>query len=131
LTRPEFLLPLGLIEKLVSWKFIGPTAYLIDITNEEPDPNTFRSDRVLIEMRGPYPKWAHFRCPCPCNEPIAVPIANDRHSWRLRTDFRRRPTLHPSIHQTRRCGAHFWMIKGDIVWCVDSGLTSNRMDKIT
>lgn len=119
-----------MVKKLVSWGFLNQPSFLVEIVSEEPDPADLPKDRLVIEMRGPYPKWAHFRCPCPCGEPIAISIANDRSSWRVAYDIFRRPSLYPSINQTRRCQAHFWIEKGDVAWCRDSGRSLGRLDRV-
>jgi hypothetical protein len=74
-----------------------PDFLSIDVP-EAPDAGELRSNIVLREVRDGYPKWVHLMCPR-CQEHIQLPVAGNPH-WSIRTDWLRRPTIHPSIWQT-------------------------------
>jgi Family of unknown function (DUF6527) len=97
-------------------------AYLVVDVEEIPD--AIVPGIMFREVRGRFPKWAHFHCPR-CSETISIPIVGAK-GWALRIDFFRRPTLNPSIWQTGSCGAHFFVRDGNLFWCIDE--PPRRMD---
>lgn len=75
---------------------------------------------VVVEPAGKR-KWALMRCPCGCGEILALNLMH-AHSpyWTVRVNVRGDATLHPSVDSTK-CGAHFWLRNGVIVWFGSSG----------
>lgn len=68
------------------------------------------------------PKWAYLRCPADAAEVIQLCLMrNHRPRWDLKKDFLGRPSVHPSVRQTDGSFAHFWVNKGRVRWCPDSG----------
>lgn len=57
-----------------------------------------------------------FMCPCGCKlaNQLAVYKGEKGHGWKWNGD-RQRPTLHPSIAQTSRCGWHGHLVQGEWV----------------
>jgi len=86
--------------------------FLVQTVSEQPFED---------EMRGGHRKWIHLRCP-KCGEAIQLEAAGQRHSWTISTDWLRRPTISPSIWETERCGAHFFVRRGRIIGCGDRQL---------
>ena len=43
--------------------------------------------------------------------------ADDSPSWRCYLEFRKKPSLEPSIWRTTGCHSHFFLRRGQIVWC--------------
>ena len=76
---------------------------------------------ALVEDAGQR-KWVCMHCPG-CGEVFfRLPLNARMHPhWTIRIDWWGRPTLHPSIRQRSHCGAHFWLRKGVVDWCSDSG----------
>lgn len=105
--------------RLVSWFLQGQWRpdFLAAIVADAPDPDQLKPGVILCEFRGGYPKWAYFLCPR-CAEPIQIAIAGSE-NWTLTIDRWWRPTLSPSIWQRSTCGAHFFVTRGQIVWCRD------------
>jgi len=69
-----------------------------------------------------YQKWAYFLCPSDTGELIQLSLqTNHRPRWTVSRDILGRPTVHPSVRQTAGSYAHFWIKKGHVVWCEDSG----------
>ncbi len=65
-------------------------------------------------------KWACFKCPGGCGAAIPLSLNRKRRpSWVVALDWFQRPTVTPSVHQTNKCGCHFWITKGCIDWCKD------------
>lgn len=62
--------------------------------------------------------WAAaFTCPCGCGATIELSLLKqDRPSWRVRIDWRRMPTVYPSIWRTLGCKSHFFLRHGNIYW---------------
>ena len=47
---------------------------------------------------------------------IQLPLAG-KQRWSVNVDYLRRPTIAPSIWETDSCGAHFFVRKGELLWC--------------
>jgi len=109
-------LPLSFIEAVCRLPFMSRPAFLADLVSECPSREESRSGLVLVEIRGGYLKWAHLQCP-KCGDHIQLPLAgSDR--WAIKVDLLRRPTLDPSIWELTSCGAHFFVKKGKLEWCL-------------
>lgn len=110
-------LPLGWADRLLRLANRRPELLTSDVS-DTPFVEEMRSDLLYREVRGGHPKWALLKCPR-CGEQIALPIGGSRESWKIRIDWLRRPTLHPSVWETESCGAHFVVYAGQIQWCED------------
>ncbi|MER2508151.1 MAG: DUF6527 family protein [Amaricoccus sp.] len=76
----------------------------------------------MIVVRDPKDKWACFPCPCRCGEIVKLPLGHARRPrWSVAIDKLNRPTISPSIRQTSGCLSHYWIRRGRIEWCKDSG----------
>jgi len=75
---------------------------------------------ALVESTG-HKKWALMRCPCGCGETLALNLMRT-HSpcWTVRLNIRGDVTVEPSIDATK-CGAHFWLRNGIVVWAGPGG----------
>jgi hypothetical protein len=110
-------LPLGWADGLLRLVNRRPGLLASDVA-DSPFLEEMSDGFLYREVRGGYPKWAHLKCP-KCGEQISLPIGGSRESWKLRIDWLRRPTLHPSVWETESCGAHFFVRAGKIEWCRD------------
>ena len=108
-------LPLSWVEGLGRWRILKRPAFLCVDVDEAPLDSELNPQYLYREIRSGFPKWAHFACPR-CREHIQVQIAKGS-EWRLRVDWLRRPTLHPSIWERQGCGAHFFLCRGGLLWC--------------
>lgn len=89
---------------------------------EHPDPETMKAGILYVVGGSGYRKWAYFRCPADHDEIIQLSLMPERRPrWTVTTDFLGRPTIHPSVRQLEGSYAHFWVRKGRIDWCADSG----------
>lgn len=80
------------------------------------------TDAVVVGDRR-QPKWATFACPCGCGETLLLSLSqNRRPRWSVTADWLGRPSISPSVRRPDGCRAHFWVRKGSIDWCKDSGL---------
>jgi hypothetical protein len=89
---------------------------------QHPTPEQI-NDGVLVAVRdGHIKKWVCFRCPGGCGEKIMLSLSNQRRPhWVAKFDWLMRPTLSPSVRQTNACRCHFWVKRGAVEWCSDSG----------
>ena len=79
--------------------------------------------RVYVVIEKKYRKWAYFLCPGETGEAVMLSLQQNRWPrWRIVTDILGRPTIHPSIRQLEGTYAHFWIRKGMVNWCPDSGI---------
>jgi hypothetical protein len=83
--------------------------------DQAPAVSELMDGELYVEIRSGHLKWVHFRCPL-CGEHIQLPMAG-KERWRLSFDWLRRPTLMPSIWEEDTCGAHFFVRRGQILWC--------------
>ena len=75
----------------------------------------------VVGGRG-YQKWALFRCPQHEEEIIQLSLMpNRRPRWTITADFFERSTLDPSVRQLEGSYAHFWVRRGKVACCADTG----------
>ncbi|MEK6263109.1 MAG: DUF6527 family protein [Planctomycetota bacterium] len=89
--------------------------FLTQVAPESPALEELRPIHIVLEIRGDYLKWAHLICPR-CGDHIQLPLAG-KDRWSIKVDCLCRPTLAPSIWETESCGAHFFVAKGELIWC--------------
>lgn len=111
----RFSIPISLAERILKLPFMRRPKYLAQQVRESPSPEELRPHLLFVEVRDGFLKWAHLSCP-KCGDHIQLPMAG-KVNWKLRMDFLRRPTVSPSIWESNSCGAHFFIRKGDILWC--------------
>lgn len=56
-------------------------------------------------------KIAWFRCPCGCNDRLALNLANGKPAWTISGT-----TIKPSVQRTIGCKSHFNIVDGKVVW---------------
>ena len=108
-------LPLALIERIFCLPFMRRPRFLVQAAPQSPSLGELRPNLMVLEIRGGYLKWAHFSCP-QCGDHIQLPLVG-KTRWSVKVDLLRRPTLAPSIWEKAGCGAHFFIEKGELIWC--------------
>lgn len=89
---------------------------------EQPEEMTRGRLYLVVGRSGP--KWAIFLCPCGCGERVLLSLSRERRPrWSVDVDWLGRPTFSPSVRQTDGCVSHYWVRKGHVEWCWDSGGT--------
>ena len=69
------------------------------------------------------PKWVAMPCPSKCGALLLLSLSQARRPrWSVSIDWWGRPTLAPSVRRTDGCRCHFWLRKGAVEWCADTGL---------
>ena len=92
------------------------------IMDRHPTPDELREGILVLVKDSGHLKWACFRCPCGCGEKLQLSLNPSRRPrWIVTFDSFLRPTVSPSIHQLNACQCHFWIKRGMIQWCRDSG----------
>ena len=113
---------INLVRKfLEAFHFVTCSDVTVRFVSRHPNPEQIRSGEMLI-VRDKIDKWLCFHCPDGCGEIIKLPLnPRQRPRWGVSSDWLRRPTVNPSVRQTSGCKSHFWVRKGKIDWCGDSG----------
>lgn len=89
---------------------------------EQPRPEAIEPGVIYVVGGKDYKKWAILRCPNDTDEIIQLSLMpNRRPRWSITADFFERPTIHPSVRQVEGSYAHFWVKRGNIAWCGDTG----------
>ena len=102
----------GLIKKSVS----------VTIIAEHPQETEPAVGVLHIVGGKDYAKWAYLRCPCSCGARIMLSLSrNSRPSWSVTVDWLGRPTIFPSVRQLDGCYSHFWLKRGVVELCHDTG----------
>jgi hypothetical protein len=108
---------------LLIWLRIVPKPDLLArIAAEHPEPGGIEPGLIYIVGGAGYAKWAYFRCPSDHGEIIQLSLMAGRHPrWEIKIDWLGRPTIEPSVRQLDGSYAHFWVRKGRVDWCADTG----------
>jgi hypothetical protein len=106
----------------IALRLIPRPAFTIARVADHPDPAAMRADRIYVVGGKGYAKWAYFRCPADPEEIIQLSLMPDRRPrWSVDADVFGRVTIDPSVRQLEGTCAHFWIRKGRVDWCADSG----------
>jgi hypothetical protein len=108
---------------LLTWLHLSPKSeFSAHLVETNPSNESVAPGRVIVVGGQEYKKWAYLRCPCGCNEVIMLSLAQSRRPrWKVIIDWWGRPTIEPSVRQIAGCYAHFWIRRGSIEWCDDTG----------
>lgn len=94
----------------------------IRIVERHPAPEELCDGELVVVQDGERRKWVCLRCPGGCGERIQLALAPHRRPrWLVRLDWLRRPSVTPSVRQINDCRCHFWIRRGRVQWCSDSG----------
>lgn len=96
--------------------------FVVRVVSDHPTPESIVPG-VIYVVGGPgYKKWAYLRCPADKSEIIQLSLMQKRKPrWDVTIDSLNRPTLFPSVRQLEGSYAHFWIKKGSVEWCEDTG----------
>ena len=94
----------------------------IRIVERHPASEELHAGELVVVQDGERRKWVCLRCPGGCGERIQLTLAPHRRPrWLVRLDWLRRPSVTPSVRQINDCRCHFWIRRGRVQWCSDSG----------
>lgn len=95
---------------------------IVRFVADHPHQEAMEAGVIYVVGGRGYQKWALFRCPHHKEEIIQLSLMpNRRPRWTITADFLERPTLDPSVRQLAGSYAHFWVRRGKVDWCADSG----------
>jgi len=96
-----------------------PAVYFQRVTLVNKTPNNDEvgdKDFIMVTYQNK-PLWALFRCPCGCRHVISLSLQRiHKPSWKVHRNEAGRPTVHPSVWQTKGCRSHFWIRDGRVYW---------------
>ncbi|WP_340674313.1 DUF6527 family protein [Enterobacter cloacae] len=108
----------NIIAKILRWLNMIHFDLLIKKSKNYPLESQVNANEIIFVTTGEIDKWACFKCPGQCETIISLSLNKNRNpKWTLTTDIFNRPTVTPSIHQINKCRCHFWITKGQIIWC--------------
>ena len=115
--------------KLLIWLRIIPLPDLLAcIVPDHPAPDALETGIIYVVGGAGYQKWAYFRCPGDPEEIIQLSLMpNYRPRWKVAIDLLERPTVSPSVRQLDGSYAHFWIKKGRVEWCADTGMKTRAV----
>ena len=113
----------ALVRALLIWLGIIPRPdILVRVISDHPSLDSIKPGCIYVVGGQGYKKWAYFRCPADTKEVIQLSLMqNRRPRWDVSIDSLDRPTVHPSVRQLEGSYAHFWIKKGRVEWCEDTG----------
>ena len=107
---------------LVKLKLIDKPDFGCSIVMQHPTPEEIERGEISLVTTPKIQKWACFKCPGGCGETISLSLSQKRRPrWKVSFDWLERPSVHPSVRQQNQCRCHFWIKKGIVRWCRDSG----------
>ena len=107
---------------LLKCGFISKPDFIVNVMNSHPSPEKIDFGHLYLVKGGNVDKWACFRCPDGCNKIVKLSLSQKRRPrWSVSLDLLKRPTVYPSVRELEDCCAHYWIKKGKVCWCSDSG----------
>lgn len=107
---------------LVWLRLVPCPSFTVQFVEDHPDTPGMSDRHIYVVGAKGYSKWAYFRCPADRDEIVQLSLQPQRRPrWTVTVDFLGRPTIAPSVRQLDGSYAHFWIKKGAVIWCADSG----------
>lgn len=92
-------------------------------TEQRVHPGNLDVGQLVVVRDGGIEKWTCFQCPGGCGENIMLSMSRKRRPrWNVHIDWLGRPSVQPSVRMLNDCRCHFWVRRGRVDWCRDSGL---------
>ena len=96
--------------------------YRVKLVGDHPAAQDIEPGVMYVVGGKGYQKWAYFKCPSGDGEITQLCLQqNRRPHWNVTSDFFGRPTVHPSVRQMEGSYAHYWIKRGNVEWCADTG----------
>lgn len=91
--------------------------FIVKFAAEPQPPSTIEAHTLYIVISGSYKKWVQFLCPCDCGQPLLLNLSTTRRPcWNVKTNWRGRPTVTPSVWREDGCKSHFFVTAGRVQW---------------
>ena len=101
---------------LFSWRAPREAGFRLQ-RSEEVDKGKLRRLVVYVECRGGKDRWAHFLCPCGCQDVISLNLMSSQQPyWTLVCHEDGTVSLSPSVDKMSGCRSHFFLRRGEIDW---------------
>ena len=113
----------NILRTILIWLgFISRPEFLVRIVTDHPARDRVRPGLIYVVEGSGYQKWAYFLCPTGNGDVIQLSLQpKHRPRWEIKFDLLGRPTISPSVRQLEGSYAHFWIRKGHVSWCADTG----------
>lgn len=97
--------------------------FIARYVGNNPTSESIEDGEVVIVGSRSYQKWAYLKCPCGCGNTTMLSLSTKRRpSWSVHLNWMMIPTVYPSVRDVGSCYAHYWIKKGKIHWCRDTGI---------
>jgi hypothetical protein len=107
---------------LISFGLIRKPEFVVRLIADHPNPAGMETGVIYVVGGAGYTKWAYLRCPTGNGDVIQLSLQpKHRPRWDVAKDWLGRATVHPSVRQMEGSYAHFWIKKGAVLWCEDTG----------
>lgn len=107
------------MNKLIRWftkKDRQINKYKYAFVSEVPD--RLDEKTIYIETNLDVPWQIVMRCPCGCRKNLHMNLLSEYYPyWKYSISKKNRISLFPSIHRFVGCRSHFFIKKGEILWC--------------
>ena len=81
-------------------------------------PDTLERNKLYVIGEHDFLWFAAILCPCGCDEILYMGLMPDqRPKWTITFHNNHTVSLHPSIWRRIGCRSHFWVKRGQIIWC--------------
>lgn len=102
--------------RLVRWLTRRPAPLYVKRVEELPDNLDPRA--VYLVGEGEYLWFAAMVCPCGCGATLHMSLMPDsRPRWEVTEHADGTITLDPSVWRVKDCRSHFFLRRGQIIWC--------------
>lgn len=126
-----------MISKLKNWltdlgtHLVGGRKKLrIKSVNTHPIGEQLPARLIFVVRGGGVGKWAYLHCPCGCNNIIRLSLMKThKPRWRIQSTFFGSATIFPSVRCNDGCYSHFWVRRGHVDWCADTGRPFSTVNK--
>ena len=116
-------------ESGIRFGFITRPDFVVQFVADHPIQGSMEPGIVYVVGGRGYQKWALFLCPRHEHEIVQLSLMpNRRPRWTITADFLERPTIDPSVRQLEDSYAHFWIRRGKVQWCTDTGQRPRWME---
>jgi len=103
---------------LLDW--FGPSSRRFTAIHVEELPDELEATAVYIAGEGQHLWFAAMLCPCSCGEILYMNLQKDaRPRWSASCHSDNSVSLSPSVWRKVGCQSHFYLRKGQIIWCRD------------
>lgn len=106
-----------------AWRWLrtwGRSPHPLRTLHTEELPDTLRPGFVYVLGEGRYRWSVATLCPCGCKGVLQMSVMKEgRPRWQLEEHQDGTISLHPSVWRKEGCRSHFFLRRGQIVWCGD------------